>query len=337
MAKVRIGINGFGRIGRGFVRCMAESKNSSFELALVNDLTDTKTLAHLLRHDSLHGKFPGDVKVKEAGAFEVLGQQVAISAEKDPSAIKWRDHKVDIVIEATGRFVDKESCSKHIHAGAKKVLISAPAKSPDVTLCMGINTEMYKPAEHHIISNASCTTNCLAPVAKVLHESFGIVSGIMTTIHSYTNDQQILDAPHKDLRRARAAAMSMIPTSSGAAKALKEVLPALAGKLDGSAIRVPTPNVSLVDLTARLEKAATKEQINDAFRAAAKGPLKGILQVVDEPLVSCDYNGDLHSSSVDAELTNVIGDMVKVMSWYDNEMGFSQRLLELAQFVGERL
>ena len=337
MAKVRIGINGFGRIGRGFVRCMAEAKDSSLELVLVNDLTDTKTLAHLLRHDSVHGKFPGTVAVKDDGAFNVNGNHVAISAEKDPSQIKWRDHGVDVVIESTGRFVDKESTSKHLAAGAQKVIISAPAKSPDVTLCMGINTEAYKPAEHHIISNASCTTNCLAPVAKVLHEQFGIISGIMTTIHSYTNDQQILDLPHKDLRRARAAALSMIPTTSGAAKALKEVLPALAGKLDGAAIRVPTPNVSLVDLTARLEKAATKQQINDAFRAAAAGPLKGILQVVDEPLVSVDFNGDKHSSSVDSELTNVVGDMVKVMSWYDNEMGYAQRLLDLAKFVAERL
>ncbi|MEO8841380.1 MAG: type I glyceraldehyde-3-phosphate dehydrogenase [Kofleriaceae bacterium] len=337
MAKVRIGINGFGRIGRGFVRCMAETKHSSLELVLVNDLTDTKTLAHLLRHDSVHGKFPGTVAVTEDGAFAVNGNHVAISAEKDPSQIKWREHQVDIVIEATGRFVDKDSTSKHLAAGAKKVIISAPAKSPDVTLCMGINTEAYKPAEHHLISNASCTTNCLAPVAKVLHEQFGIISGIMTTIHSYTNDQQILDLPHKDLRRARAAALSMIPTTSGAAKALKEVLPAMAGKLDGAAIRVPTPNVSLVDLTACLEKTATKQQINDAFRAAAAGPLKGILQVVDEPLVSVDYNGDRHSSSVDAELTNVVGNLVKVMSWYDNEVGYAQRLLDLATFVAERL
>jgi glyceraldehyde 3-phosphate dehydrogenase len=333
--KVRIGINGFGRIGRGFVRCMAESA-PDLELVLVNDLTDTKTLAHLLRHDSVHGKFPGKVTEKEGG-FEVDGNHVHISAEKDPANIKWKDHGVEIVIEATGRFVDKESCSKHLHAGAKKVIISAPAKGPDVTLCMGINTEAYKAAEHHIISNASCTTNCLAPVAKVLHEQFGIVSGIMTTIHSYTNDQQILDLPHKDLRRARAAALSMIPTTTGAAKALKEVLPALAGKLDGAAIRVPTPNVSLVDLTVKLEKAATKQQINDAFRAAAAAGLKGILQVVDEPLVSIDYNGDKHSSSVDAELTTVVGDLAKVMSWYDNEMGYSQRLLDLAAFVAERL
>jgi len=335
MAKVRIGINGFGRIGRGFVRCMAEAPQG-FELALVNDLTDVNTLAHLLRHDSVHGKFPGTVAVKE-GAIDVNGSHVAITAHKDPAAIPWKDHGVDVVIESTGKFVDKEGTSKHLAAGAKKVIISAPAKSPDVTLCMGINLDAYKPAEHHIISNASCTTNCLAPVAKVLHESFGVISGIMTTIHSYTNDQQILDLPHKDLRRARAAALSMIPTTTGAAKALKEVLPALAGKLDGMAIRVPTPNVSLVDLTVRVEKKATAQQINDAFRAAANGPLKGILAVVDEPLVSCDYNGDKHSSSVDAALTTVIGDMVKVLSWYDNEMGYSQRLFDLARYVAERL
>jgi glyceraldehyde 3-phosphate dehydrogenase len=335
MAKVRIGINGFGRIGRGFVRCMAESRQE-LELVAINDLTDVNTLAHLLRHDSVHGKFPGTVAVKD-GHLEVNGNHVTISAEKDPANIKWKDHGVDIVIEATGKFVDKEGCGKHRTGGAKKVVISAPAKSPDVTLCCGINLEAYKPGEHHIISNASCTTNCLAPVAKVLHESFGIVSGIMTTIHSYTNDQQILDLPHKDLRRARAAALSMIPTTTGAAKALKEVLPALAGKLDGMAIRVPTPNVSLVDLTVRLEKKGTAQEINDAFRAAAKGPLNGILAVVDEPLVSCDFNGDRHSSSVDAALTTVVGDIVKVLSWYDNEMGYSQRLYDLAKFVAEKL
>ncbi|MEP6864654.1 MAG: type I glyceraldehyde-3-phosphate dehydrogenase [Deltaproteobacteria bacterium] len=337
MAKVRIGINGFGRIGRSFVRCMAESKDPSLEVVLVNDLTDSKTLAHLLRHDSVHGKFPGTVSVKEGGAFDVNGQHVAISAEKDPAAIKWKDHGVDIVIESTGKFVDKEGAGKHLHGGAKKVIISAPAKSPDITVCMGINTEMYKPAEHHIISNASCTTNCLAPVAKILHEQFGIISGIMTTIHSYTNDQNVQDLPHKDIRRARAAALSMIPTTTGAAKALKEVLPALAGKLDGWAIRVPTPNVSLVDLTVRLEKAATKQSINDAFRAAASGALKGILAVSDEPLVSVDYNGNKFSSSVDSELTTVVGDIAKVFSWYDNEMGYAQRTLDLAKFVAETL
>ncbi len=335
MAKVRIGINGFGRIGRGFVRCMAESPQT-FELVLVNDLTDIKTLAHLLKHDSIHGKFPHAVEVKD-NAIVVDGNHVKISAEKDPAAIDWKAHGVDVVIESTGRFVDKESAGKHMKGGAKKVVISAPAKSPDVTLCMGINTDMYKPAEHHIISNASCTTNCLAPVAKVLHESFGIVAGIMTTIHSYTNDQQILDLPHKDLRRARAAALSMIPTTTGAAKALKEVLPALAGKLDGWSIRVPTPDVSLVDLTARLEKRATVAQINDAMRAAANGPLKGILEVVDEPLVSTDYIGNKHSASLDSALTTVVEDQVKVMAWYDNEMGYSQRLFDVAKFVGDRL
>jgi glyceraldehyde 3-phosphate dehydrogenase len=339
MAKVRIGINGFGRIGRGFVRCMAESSgasSSALELVLVNDLTDVGTLAHLLRHDSVHGTFPGKVDVKES-ALAINGAHVKVSAEKDPAAIPWKDLGVDVVIESTGRFVDKEGAGKHLKGGAKKVIISAPAKGPDVTLCCGINLEAYKPAEHHVISNASCTTNCLAPVAKVLHEQFGIVSGIMTTIHSYTNDQQILDLPHKDLRRARAAALSMIPTTTGAAKALKEVLPALAGKLDGMAIRVPTPNVSLVDLTARVEKPASVQAINDAFRTAAAGPLKGILQVIDEPLVSCDFNGDRHSSSVDSALTTVVADQVKVLSWYDNEMGYSQRLYDLAKFVAEKL
>jgi len=335
MSKVRIGINGFGRIGRGFVRCLAQ-KPEAFDLVLINDLTDVGTLAHLLRHDSVHGKYPGTVAIKD-GALVVAGDTVKISAEKDPAAIKWKDAGVDLVIEATGRFVDKASAGKHLAGGARKVLISAPAKGPDVTLCMGINLDMYKPGEHHIISNASCTTNCLAPVAKVLHEAFGIVSGLMTTIHSYTNDQQILDLPHKDLRRARAAALSMIPTTTGAAKALQEVLPAMAGKLDGMAIRVPTPNVSLVDLTARLERAATVQMVNDAFRAAAAGKLKGILAVADEPLVSCDYNGDLHSATVDAPLTTATGELVKVMAWYDNEMGYSQRLFDLAKFVAEKL
>lgn len=335
MAKVRVGINGFGRIGRGFVRCLAGAKDA-FDIVLINDLTDVGTLGHLLKYDSVHGRYPGTVEAKD-GALVINGDTVKISAEKDPTAIKWKDYGVDIVIESTGKFVDKAGAGKHIAGGAKKVIISAPAKDPDVTLCMGINLEMYKPGEHNIISNASCTTNCLAPVAKVLHEQFGIISGIMTTIHSYTNDQQILDLPHKDLRRARAAALSMIPTTTGAAKALKEVLPAMAGKLDGMAIRVPTPNVSLVDLTARLEKQATAKDVNEAFRKAAAGPLKGILAVSDEPLVSHDYNGDRHSSTVDAPLTTAIGDQVKVMSWYDNEMGYSQRLFDLARYVGERL
>jgi glyceraldehyde 3-phosphate dehydrogenase len=303
---------------------------------LVNDLTDVGTLAHLLKYDSVHRKYPGTVEVKD-GSLVVNGDVTKISAEKDPAAIKWKDAGVDIVIESTGKFVDKAGASKHMTGGAKKVIISAPAKEPDVTLCMGINLEMYKRETHHVISNASCTTNCLAPVAKVLHESFGIVSGLMTTIHSYTNDQQILDLPHKDLRRARAAALSMIPTTTGAAKALKEVLPAMAGKLDGMAIRVPTPNVSLVDLTARLEKPADAKTVNQALRTAAEGSLKGILAVSDEPLVSCDFNDNRHSSIVDSLLTTAIGDQVKVMAWYDNEMGYSQRLFDLARFVAERL
>ncbi|HUQ08046.1 MAG TPA: type I glyceraldehyde-3-phosphate dehydrogenase [Kofleriaceae bacterium] len=334
MAKVRIGINGFGRIGRGFVRCLADARDT-FDLVLINDLTDVKTLGHLLKHDSVHGRYPGTVEASDS-ALVINGDKVVITAKKDPAEIPWKDHGVDIVIESTGKFVDKAGAGKHL-VSAKKVLISAPAKDPDVTLCCGINLETYKPAEHHVISNASCTTNCLAPLAKVLDETYGIVSGIMTTIHSYTNDQQILDLPHKDLRRARAAALSMIPTTTGAAKALKEVLPRMAGKLDGMAIRVPTPNVSLVDLTVRLEKKATAAEVNDAFRAAASGPLKGILAVSDEPLVSCDYNGDRHSSTVDASLTTAVGDQVKVYAWYDNEMGYSQRLFDLAQFVAGKL
>jgi glyceraldehyde 3-phosphate dehydrogenase len=333
MAKVRVGINGFGRIGRGFVRCLADAPGT-FDLVLINDLTDVATLGHLLKHDSVHGRFPGTV-TSEDGALVINGDRVTITAKKDPAEIPWKDHGVDIVLECTGKFVDKAGAGKHL-AAAKKVLISAPAKDPDVTLCCGINLEAYKPAEHHIISNASCTTNCLAPVARCCTTPSGR-AGIMTTIHSYTNDQKILDLPHKDLRRARAAALSMIPTTTGAAKALKEVLPAMAGKLDGMAIRVPTPNVSLVDLTVRLEKKASAKEVNEAFRAAAAGPLKGILAVSDEPLVSCDYNGDRHSSTVDAALTTVAGDQVKVMAWYDNEMGYSQRLFDLAKFVSATL
>jgi glyceraldehyde 3-phosphate dehydrogenase len=334
MAKARIGINGFGRIGRGFVRCLAEQRDT-FDLVLINDLTDVATLGHLLKYDSLHGRYPGTVEVTGDGLV-INGDEVKISATKDPTQIPWKDLGVDIVLECTGKFVDKEGAGKHLTGGARKVIISAPAKSPDVTLCMGINLDMYKPGEHHVISNASCTTNCLAPVAKVLHEKFGIVNGLMTTIHSYTNDQQILDLPQKDIRRARAAALSMIPTTTGAAKALKEVLPAMAGKLDGFAIRVPTPNVSVVDLTVRLEKPANTDAVNAAFREAAAGPLKGILAITDEPLVSCDYNGDRHSATVDAALTKAIGDQVKVIAWYDNEMGYSQRLFDLARFVAEK-
>jgi glyceraldehyde 3-phosphate dehydrogenase len=335
MGKIRIGINGFGRIGRGVVRALA-METDAFDLALINDLTDAGTLSHLLRYDSVHGRFPGEVQAKEA-MLVINGDPVTISAERDPAKIAWKDKGVDIVLECTGIFTKRDAAAKHLEAGAKKVLISAPAKGPDVTLACGINLETYQPATHHIISNASCTTNCLAPVAKVLHESFGIENGLMTTIHSYTNDQNILDLPHRDLRRARAAAMSMIPTSTGAAAALQEVLPAMAGKLDGMAIRVPTPNVSLVDLTVRLSKAASSQAVNDAFRAAAAGPLAGILAVSDEPLVSIDYNGNRHSATVDLETTKVIGDLAKVLAWYDNEAGYSQRLFDLAKFVGGKL
>jgi glyceraldehyde 3-phosphate dehydrogenase len=334
MAKVRVGINGFGRIGRSFVR--SHLGNPALDLVLINDITDVKTLAHLLRHDSVHGRFPGTVEASD-NELVIGGDRVRISAERDPARIPWKETGADIVIEATGLFVKRDEAAKHLTGGARKVLISAPAKDPDVTLACGINLDVYRPGEHHIISNASCTTNCLAPVAKVLHETFGIVSGLMTTIHSYTNDQKILDLPHKDLRRARAAALSMIPTSTGAAKALKEVLPAMAGKLDGTAIRVPTPNVSLVDLTVRLEKPARRDQINDAYRKAAAGPLEGILAVSDEPLVSCDFNGDLHSAIVDAEQTNAVGDLAKVMAWYDNESAYAQRLYDLAAFVASKM
>ena len=335
MAKVRVGINGFGRIGRGFVRSLMANREA-FDLVLINDLTDARTLGHLLRYDSVHGRFNGTVESRES-SLVIGGDEVVIAAEKDPAKIPWKQFGADLVIESTGLFVDRDSAGKHMTGGARKVLISAPAKNPDVTLACGINLEAYDPGKHHIISNASCTTNCLAPVAKVLHETFGIASGLMTTIHSYTNDQKILDLPHKDLRRARAAALSMIPTSTGAAKALKEVLPALAGKLDGIAIRVPTPNVSLVDFTVKLEKPAKKDEINEAYRKAAAGPLKGILTVSDEPLVSCDFNGDLHSATVDAEQTNAVGDLAKVMAWYDNESAYAQRLFDLAVFVAGKL
>jgi len=333
MAKVRIGINGFGRIGRGFARCMAESKGN-FELVLINDLTDVATLGHLLRHDSVHGRYPGSVEVRD-GKLHVEGNHVQITAEKDPAAIKWKDAGVDIVIESTGKFVDKAGAGKHLHGGAKKVIISAPAKEPDVTLCMGINLEMYKPGEHHIISNASCTTNCLAPVAKVLHETFGIVNGLMTTIHAYTADQRLQDMPHKDLRRARAAAINLIPASTGAAKAVGLVLPDLQGKLTGFAVRAPVPTGSVVDLTAVLARETTKEEINEAFKAQADtGAFEGILRYSDDPIVSSDIVKSTHSSIFDAPLTLVLdGTLVKVVSWYDNEWGYSNRCVELAQRV----
>jgi glyceraldehyde 3-phosphate dehydrogenase len=333
----RVGINGFGRIGRSFVRAWQKAGYASdLEVVVVNDITDAKTLAYLLKHDSVHGAYPGKVESSD-GKLIVDGRTIVITAEREPSKIPWSEHKVEIVIESTGRFTEADKAKAHLSGPVRKVLISAPAKGQDVTLAVGINLESYDPKKQHIISNASCTTNCLAPVAKVLHESFGIVHGLMTTVHSYTNDQVILDVPHKDLRRARAAAMSQIPTTTGAAKALSEVLPALKGKLDGFAVRVPTPNVSMVDFTARLEKPFTRESVNDAFRKAASNPsYRGVLTVTDEPQVSIDFNGDAHSATVDALSTLVVGDLVKVVAWYDNETGYATRLFELTQYVAQK-
>jgi glyceraldehyde 3-phosphate dehydrogenase len=328
---VRIAINGFGRIGRNFLR--ASKGYKEFEIVAINDLTNAKTLAHLLKYDSVHGIFDADIKSSDSG-ISVDGKEITISAVTDPAKLPWKDLKVDIVIEATGLFTDRASAQKHLDAGAKWVLISAPAKEPDATVCLGVNEETLDVAKHKIISNASCTTNCLAPVAKVLLNEFGIVRGLMTTIHSYTNDQRILDLPHKDLRRARAAALSMIPTTTGAAKAVGLVLPAMKGKLDGMAIRVPTPNVSVVDLVAELGRDTTAEEVNAALKKAAEGPMKGILQYTEEPIVSIDCNGNSHSSVVDASVTKVIENrMVKVISWYDNEWGYSSRLRDLAIYI----
>ncbi|MFO0573558.1 MAG: type I glyceraldehyde-3-phosphate dehydrogenase [Polyangia bacterium] len=335
---VRIGINGFGRIGRCVLRAWRkDAERAGFEFVAVNDLTDPPTLAHLLKYDSVHGRFDGSVSL-DGSHLVVDDQRLLVTAEKDPAKLKWKEHGVDIVLECTGVITDGPKARTHIDAGgAKKVLISAPAKGPDVTLAVGINLDAYDPARHHVLSNASCTTNCLAPVAKVLLDSFGIVHGMMTTIHSYTNDQRILDLPHKDLRRARAAALSMIPTTTGAAKALSEVIPALKGKLDGYAMRVPTPNVSVVDFTARLEKPFTVEAVNEAYRQAAADPrYMGVLAVTTEPLVSTDLNGDTHSATVDLLSTQQVGDMVKVLAWYDNEMGYATRLYELAKFVAQK-
>lgn len=334
----KIAINGFGRIGRCIVRAMAERKETDLELVAINDLTDPKTLAHLLRHDSVHRRAPFDVGVTEGGLL-INGKTIRVTAEKDPSKLPWKELNVSVVLECTGVFRDQAGCQKHLAAGAKKVIISAPGeKDVDATFCIGINSNEYDPGKHHIVSNASCTTNCLAPVAKVLHETFGIVKGQMTTVHSYTNDQQVLDLPHKDLRRARAAALSMIPTSTGAAKAIGLVLPALAGKLDGFSIRVPTPDVSIVGVVVQVEKSTDKKAVNAALKAAADGPLKGVLAYTEEELVSGDYIGDPHSSTVDSKLTQVIGDnLVSVQSWYDNEMGFSHRMVDLAKLMAGKL
>jgi glyceraldehyde 3-phosphate dehydrogenase (phosphorylating) len=335
---IRIGINGFGRIGRNTLRAAKKLGIKDLDFVAVNDLTDTKTLAHLLKYDSVHGRFSGDVKA-EKDALVVDGDSMQVLSERDPARLPWKDLGVDVVLESTGRFTDRDAAALHLAGGAKKVIISAPAKKEDVTLVYGVNHQSYDPAKHHIISNASCTTNCLVPVVKVILDRFGFVNGFMTTVHSYTNDQQILDLPHKDLRRARAAALSIIPTTTGAAKATSLVLPELKGKIDGVSLRVPTPDVSVVALTCTVEKTTSADEVNNAFRAAAaKGPLKDVLTVSDEPLVSVDYIGSLHSSTVDALSTNVVaGTLVNVTSWYDNEMGYSARCVDLLRYVGERL
>ena len=331
----RVGINGFGRIGRNFFR--AACQDPALEIVAVNDITDARTLGHLLKYDSVHGPFRGTVEAKD-NALAVNGGTVKVLASKDPAALPWRDLGVQVVVESTGRFTDRAGAGKHLEAGARKVVISAPAKDEDITIVLGVNEGRYDPAKHHIISNASCTTNCLAPVAKVVLKAFGIKHGFMTTIHSYTNDQQILDLPHKDLRRARAAAMSMIPTSTGAAKAVGLVLPELKGKMHGLAIRVPTPNVSLVDLVAETEKIASVEEVNNALRKAAEGELQGILGFSEEPLVSVDFNGNALSSIVDGPSTSVMdGTMVKVLAWYDNEWGYSCRVRDLIKFIAKGL
>jgi len=331
---VRVGINGFGRIGRNVLRAATMAKETSLEFVAVNDITDTKTLAHLLKYDSVHGRFPGTVEAK-GDVLIVNGREIKVSAIKEPEKLPWKDLGVELVLESTGRFTDRDAAAKHLTAGAKKVVISAPAKGEDITIVMGVNHTKYDPVKHHVISNASCTTNCLVPVVKVVMDNWGFKHGFMTTVHSYTNDQQILDLPHKDLRRARAAALSIIPTTTGAAKATGLVLPEVKGKIDGVSLRVPTPDVSIVDLTAEVEKRTTIDEVNAAFKKAAQATLKAILEVSDEPLVSVDYVGSLYSSVVDALSTNVIdGTLVHVSSWYDNEMGYSARCVDLLAYIG---
>ncbi|MDU1411240.1 MAG: type I glyceraldehyde-3-phosphate dehydrogenase [Clostridium sp.] len=334
---VKVGINGFGRIGRNVFKSILNNYSEEIEIVAINDLTDPATLAHLLKYDSLYGKFNGTVEATE-NSIIVNGKEIRIFAERDPKNIPWGLQGAAIVIESTGFFTDGTKAKAHIEAGAKKVLISAPAKNEDITIVMGVNEEKYDSAKHDIISNASCTTNCLAPFAKILDEKFGIESGLMTTIHSYTNDQKILDAPHKDLRRARAGAESMIPTTTGAAKAVALVLPQLKGKLNGLAVRVPTPTVSMTDLVCEVSKSVTAEEVNAALKEAAEGSLKGILGFCEEPLVSMDFRGDERSSIVDGLSTMVMGDkLVKVVSWYDNEWGYSNRLADLTKYVADRL
>jgi glyceraldehyde 3-phosphate dehydrogenase (phosphorylating) len=334
---IRVGINGFGRIGRNVVRAAKAMKSTELDFVAVNDLTDTKTLAHLLKYDSVHGRFPGDVSA-QANSLSVDGDSIKVLSEKDPAKLPWKDLGVELVLESTGRFTDREQAALHLTGGAKKVIISAPAKKEDITIVYGVNHKAYDPTKHHVISNASCTTNCLVPVVKVILDRFGFVSGFMTTVHSYTNDQVILDFPHKDLRRARAAAISIIPTTTGAAKATSLVIPEVKGKIDGVSLRVPTPDVSVVALTCVVQKATSADEVNAAFRQAAKsGPLKDILVVSDEPLVSVDYIGSLQSSTIDSLSTNVVGGtLVNVTSWYDNEMGYSARCVDLLKYIGLR-
>jgi glyceraldehyde 3-phosphate dehydrogenase len=333
---LRVGINGFGRIGRQVVRA-AKERGANINFVAINDLTDTKTLAHLFKYDSVHGQFDGIV-THDADSIMIAGDRIKVLKEKDPSLLPWKDLGVDIVLEATGRFTKADDAKKHLAGGAKKVIISAPATSEDITIVLGVNDGKYDAATHHIISNASCTTNCLAPMVKVIRDAFGFKHGAMVTIHSYTNDQNILDLPHKDLRRARAAAISMIPTTTGAAKATALVIPAVKGKIDGIAIRVPTPDVSLTELTVEVERTVTIAEVNAAFKAAAEGPLKGILAYTEEELVSVDYIGNAHSTILDAKNTNVIdGTMVKVSGWYDNEWGYSSRCVDLIEKIGKGL
>ncbi len=332
----RLGINGFGRIGRQTLRALLERHPEELEVTVVNDLTDTKTNAHLFKYDSTYGAFDGEVTEQDS-ALVVNGRRISVVAERDPGKIPWRDYGVDLVVESTGFFTDAEKASAHLQGGAKKVIISAPAKGEDITIVLGVNEGRYDPEKHRIISNASCTTNCLAPVAKVVHERFGIVRGMMTTVHSYTNDQKILDQVHKDLRRARAAATNIIPTTTGAARALALVIPELKGKFDGYSLRVPTPTVSIVDFVAEVEQDASVETVNAALKGAADGPLKGILAYNEEPLVSSDYRGNPHSSIVDALSTMVLGNaMVKVVAWYDNEWGYASRVADLAAYIAHK-
>ncbi len=337
MAKIRVGINGFGRIGRQVLRTLRERYPNDVDIVAFNDLGDLETMAHLFKYDSNYGRYPGTVE-KHDDALVIDGDVIRVLSQKDPSMLPWGDLGCDIVVESTGRFTDKADAAKHMTGGAKKVIISAPAKGEDITICLGVNEDKYDPATHHVVSNASCTTNCLAPAAKVVNDNYGIIKGFMTTIHSYTNDQQLLDLPHKDLRRARAAAVNMIPTTTGAAKAVSLVIPELKGKFDGFSVRVPTPTVSLVDFVCMLEKETTTEALIAAFDAASVSDrMNGILGVSHEPLVSIDYKGDSRSSIIDAMSTQVMGNLAKVVTWYDNEWGYSCRVADLVKFMGDRL